>query len=443
MKNWKCSKYTSLIKPFESKDLLLHNSFMGAVAIIPANYSKYLKNAITLGIPQSELDGNPLKELCDGGFFVPSEIDEEKVVTEILIRERDWFSFSMIILPHENCNFRCQYCYEKFEKGKMNADIKNGLKILVDHKAKIFKEIRVSWFGGEPLLAEDVIYELSESFINCCKEHNIAYSSNITTNGYLLKPTVVDHLLDYNVKGFQVTLDGPEHIHNKNRKLAGGGGTYKEILSNLSAMQQRKDDFTVRIRINFNDYSISYIESWLLNEISPIFGNDWRFALSFYPIEKWGGRNDSYINVCDPKSIPKTKIKFNNTSLNLGFSELLIKGLLMPHGTICYASKTSSLVIGSDGTVYKCTVAFDDPINNVGTLYSSGELIINHENWDLWTNFKGNDAIKCDECAFYPSCQSKQCPLTAIKEGTPRCPLTTEEYQSLVTQIAYGKFKNL
>nr|WP_243687608.1 hypothetical protein [Methanobacterium formicicum] len=47
MERWKLSRYTKVIES-DSKDVLLHNSFMGAIAQIPPQKSrklkKYLKN---------------------------------------------------------------------------------------------------------------------------------------------------------------------------------------------------------------------------------------------------------------------------------------------------------------------------------------------------------------------------------------------------------------
>lgn len=33
----------------------------------------------------------------------------------------------LILLVHENCNFRCTYCYETFEKNKMDLKTVNGI----------------------------------------------------------------------------------------------------------------------------------------------------------------------------------------------------------------------------------------------------------------------------------------------------------------------------
>ena len=41
----------------------------------------------------------------------------------------------LIILPTEKCNFRCTYCYEDFELGKMPEAVQRGIENLITHRA--------------------------------------------------------------------------------------------------------------------------------------------------------------------------------------------------------------------------------------------------------------------------------------------------------------------
>lgn len=435
---WKLSNYTSLVKS-DSGDLLLHNSFMGAVARIPANRSTITSSLLKQSLNVSDADREALEELYDGGFLVDSTLDERSYVDEILKHERDSLRFSLIILPHENCNFRCVYCYEDYTRGKMRKDVIAGLKALVNKKTSKYKELHVSWFGGEPLLASDVIFELSDSFIDSCDKDGISFSSSMTTNGYLLTEDVVDRLFKRNIRTFQVTLDGPAFIHNRNRKLAGQGGTYEKILNNLKAMSHRDEDFLVRIRVNFDNYSAEVIESWLRDELSQFFARDNRFALSFESIGKWGGVNDGNLDVCNPELASPLILKFIQTSLFLGFSDKTLKSYLMPQGNVCYAAKESSIVVGSDGKIYKCTVAFNDSRNVVGQLYPDGEIAFDNNRLRLWTQLDNMDTSWCDRCSFYPSCQGRKCPLSSMKQNIPSCPMDKTKYEALIKLAVYGR----
>jgi uncharacterized protein len=72
----------------------------------------------------------------------------------------------LIFLVTEQCNFRCTYCYENFEKGKMSDDVIEGVIKYVEKRGPQLKNLNVHWFGGEPLLALDVIEKLSNQMLD-------------------------------------------------------------------------------------------------------------------------------------------------------------------------------------------------------------------------------------------------------------------------------------
>jgi uncharacterized protein len=435
---YRLSKYTSEVK-CGTGDLLLHNSFMGAIARVPSVYVNELQYYLVKGIDQDDLNNTRLKELCQQGFFVPIELDEEDAISRVLRKERE-SAFHLIILPHENCNFRCTYCYETFERGKMKREYIEGLKNLVEVKTRSYKRLLVSWFGGEPLLAKDIIYELSYNFLNTCDKNGVEYSSNITTNGYFLTPDVTDSLLSRGIRSYQVSVDGPENIHDKNRMLIGGQPTYMIILSNLITLAERTDNFDVTIRINYNDELIRDIDKFFAD--FKIFSADKRFDLSFHPIGKWGGPNDSELNVCDDDSAWLKGLELSEKAKMYGFISNKLKDSLNSHSFTCYAGKESSIVVRSDGTICKCTVALEDPRNHVGKLTREGNLIIDASLWEKWVNPELTGNNKCKSCSFQPSCQSRSCPLLALDSGEPPCPVTPTQYDSFVKFVAFGKIQD-
>jgi uncharacterized protein len=111
---------------------------------------------------------------------------------------------------------------------------------------------------------------------------------------------------------------------------------------------------------------------------------------------------------------------------------------LASHGSTCYAGRESSIVIGSDGRLYKCTVAFDDERNHVGWLRADGVLDIDQAKFRLWVTTDHLETGKCNSCWFHASCQSRACPLVAMDSGTPPCPTQKEEMQELIQIAAYG-----
>lgn len=92
-----------------------------------------------------------------------------------------------------------------------------------------------------------------------------------------------------------------------------------------------------------------------------------------------------------------------------------------PTKMICYAANPNSLVIGSDGLVYKCTVAFDLKENIIGKI-QNGEVNLNFTKHKMWVNNGFENSDKCCDCKFVPVCYGKFCPLEKIINKKEPCP---------------------
>lgn len=114
---------------------------------------------------------------------------------------------NLILFPTERCNLRCVYCYEDFQVGRMRPDVVSAIKALLDRRSADLDALDLSWFGGEPLLAKDIVYDLSEYAQQRAKA-GLSYRANMTTNGYLLDVDTASRLVALGVTFFQISLDG-------------------------------------------------------------------------------------------------------------------------------------------------------------------------------------------------------------------------------------------
>lgn len=74
------------------------------------------------------------------------------------------------------------------------------------------EKLGITWFGGEPLLASDIIDYISKKL----KEHNIIYGCKITTNGSLLdRSNALKALNLWNVEKIQITIDAVGDEYNR------------------------------------------------------------------------------------------------------------------------------------------------------------------------------------------------------------------------------------
>ncbi|WP_231186210.1 4Fe-4S cluster-binding domain-containing protein [Streptococcus equi] len=103
------------------------------------------------------------------------EKELERTLAKINAADEKLLEFT--ILTHGDCNFRCKYCYEKFENISMTIEVEEAIvefaeKLLSEGK---FERFSVQWFGGEPLLGYRTIVRLSEKFLELCSRYDIGY----------------------------------------------------------------------------------------------------------------------------------------------------------------------------------------------------------------------------------------------------------------------------
>ena len=316
----------------------------------------------------------------------------------------------LVILPTEQCNFRCEYCYQDFSMGRMPPNVIGGIKRLLERRTDDLSYLQLSWFGGEPLLAEDIVLDISNYALGLCRDKGVTYiKGDITTNGYLLTPELMQKLTEAEQKHFHISLDGIGAVHDKTRHLISGRGTFDTIWRNLIALKETLYDFSILLRLHYSGDELSRTEE-LCRSVNDSFGGDERFRVMLKSIEDYGGSGSG---------------KFKPISREEGriISEKLITQL-MPDilsfnlnedraPQICYAAHPNNLVIRADGRIGKCAVAFQNPRNDIGQIDENGHLHIDNSMLQPWMA----GFIDYDE-------QLLVCPYTGIRkldEGAPAC----------------------
>ena len=270
-KQWKKSLYTYVVK--DDDKIILYNTSTKLMA-----YSHKVDNIEILLSGQNCQDYELKRKMINDGFIVPTEADEKgeamlKYYEQIFER-----SLSLTIMPTEQCNFRCQYCYESFKRGRMSDDVVRGIYKFLQRNISSYSRLNLHWFGGEPLLAMDIIENLSNDIIDLCKKTHTPFTAGITTNGYLLTDEIIKRLIKCRVLDYQITIDGSKEIHNKYRVLADGSPTYDRILNNLRNIKNsiKTSMVSIIIRVNVTQESMSGLDAFI-DQMEKEFGSDSRF----------------------------------------------------------------------------------------------------------------------------------------------------------------------
>lgn len=126
------------------------------------------------------------------------------------------------------CNQKCLYCAIN-ESAKEELDTRKVFRI-IDELALLGTE-RISFTGGDPLLRDDlsdiIDYTISKGILVA-----------VNTNGRLVRKCI-DKL--YHASQATLSLDGPEHIHDKIR----GQGSYNNVIDAFRLLRARNIPITV------------------------------------------------------------------------------------------------------------------------------------------------------------------------------------------------------
>lgn len=303
--------------------------------------------------------------------------------------------FKLILYPTEQCNFRCLYCYEDHLGSKMSRQLVDAIKSFLQKKIPLLKLFELEWFGGEPLLAKDIVCEITSYSFELCQKNNVTFVSTMTTNGFLLDTTTFRQFLSIGIKSFQITFDGDRDNHNHFRIMPNYPiGTFNTIWNNLIRFKDEIiDDFSIAIRCHLTAINIESVEK-LLGQITETFANDSRFFVHLKEVSALGGPNDKQLKLLNKAErielVSSLKNKFNKLNyVDIG------------EDYICYAAKPNCIAIRSNGNIIKCTVAMDDEMNQVGKMCLDGTLSIDQDKFFLWSKgFENMDKLQLD-CPYY------------------------------------------
>jgi uncharacterized protein len=308
------------------------------------------------------------------------------------------------------CNFRCSYCYQSHSRDVLAAENLDKTFAYINNMLPEYDELKVHWFGGEPLLRLRWIEIASKELRTICDKFGKIYYAAITTNGSLFQRDTALLLKNLGVKQIQFTLDGEEAVHNSLRLKKNGTGSYNEVMNAISIAIEEK--FTIFLRINLSLKSTHNLKALLMD----------------FKNRGWSS-NDFMIYLNEMKqhsnSLNMSDIYFKSVA---DYSTYLIDCLkllkefgypiprLKPVDVNCAFDKPSSVLFGTDGNLYHCTTGTDRAlgiINDEGLIVEESErrkAIHSREPWD---------DPHCAKCTSLPMCMGGCAYLD--EEGKTKC----------------------
>lgn len=352
--------------------------------------------------------------LYDGNFSIISqECLQQLILHKIIVKEEDLYNYyykqrtvflessldfshlGLVLVPTSNCNFACSYCFEGKKQAKyMSEEVVNSLISFINENKKA-ETLSITWYGGEPLMA----FNLIEKITNRIKTETKLKirEQSIVTNGYLITNKVIDFMRSNHFDSIQITLDGDEQTHNQSRFLkTTHHSTYQRIIENIDKLIKLLPKCHIKIRVNvdkrnqddfinvFNKFQTLYKE-YSNVDVYP----------GFIREETEDGNKMCYNSLCNTAAYSFYK-NLSEKGINVNFFPFHKK-------KGCMTNRLSSYIIGSSGEIYKCWNDVNHPEKVIGSILED-----KMQNTSLFYRYiyetSPFNSNQCKNCLVFPVC---------------------------------------
>lgn len=384
----------------------LYDTYTNRLINIQKEHYVELNRLQKLGIEQYKslgLCNKPYKDilvLMNKGLLKPPHIEsiqhpETKYVKHLVDRCINDVTLQIT----RDCNFSCRYCLfasnsqveRAHEKKHMTLDIaKCAIDYMYSHSSDM-QEVRVSFYGGEPLMNFPIIEKAVQYAEKLFKTKPVKYS--MTTNGSLLNDSIVQFLVKYHFH-ITISLDGISEIQNSHRKfLATGNNTFDVVYNNV-----------LYIKNNYLDYFKNYVtfnpvlfKDESLDEAYQVFKNlEIPINKVFFRYANLSGIdyiNSGLITQSSSSEVAKLYEESANRPLTSAFKNKSTIPCVWHHGGPCIPG-VKCLFVDINGVFYPC----EKIIENSGLSIGSIETGINIDKVNKFINIGKLTEHRCKKC---------------------------------------------
>lgn len=346
-------------------------------------------------------------KLVKNGFFIDQNRDEKEELKKLFdIAKKGDKALGILITTSRQCNFRCTYCYESFANEYFRYDETEKIFKYLKTNVNGRESLKVTWWGGEPLLAVDFIKNVSYKLIDFAKSHNLKYSAVMPTNAYLLKREVAEVLKDCCISTLQITIDGEKDYHNKRRVHVNGDetGTFDTIVKNVIENAELFDSIVLRINADKRnaDGIYSLLKTLLPVKEKIIFAL--RPTIEHHDINSppWMLSDEEFFNL---------RFDFVLKAKELGYQISI--GHIRPGTSFCSIYQSNNTIgVEPNGDVQVCPIFTGNHKERFGFLNNAGILEHNEAGKQYKTGVGSSpfDDEECHKCKALPICMGG-CPL--------------------------------
>ena len=407
----KISKYTFMFDE-NGQEYYVYNTLSNALMEIDKeSYSLLFESRNTQKLSTADFDEDLWEALCINNIISDNDTDDYlKYKASITNIRKQRTGMHLTLAPTMDCCFRCHYCFEKYkEKKYMTPEIMDQIIKYVTSYPEL-KNIKITWFGGEPLMAVPQIEEFYDKFRDIWQE---PFISNIITTGYHIDKESIRVMQKVGISSVQITLDGMKETHNKVKHLPSGEDVFERILSNIELLNDSAPEINITIRVNLTlENKEEYIPLHKLC-LTRFYGRSNITISPAFVLDRGTG------DICrSNNNIFFGHIERSKFILNLaknGINSVFVR-CPEPFFNECAIRNEMAIAFDPEGYAYKCWEVIGNKeyaigkLNDDGILTDINQTILNRQ---LYGADTFDDPI-CSQCKYLPICNGG-CPIQRIE----------------------------
>ncbi len=330
----------------------------------------------------------------------------------------------LTLIVTEDCNLRCRYCYQKNFYG--TAMPLETARIAVD-KSLHEGPLSLTFFGGEPLLQSEIIFETLKYARRRERELQIPVTAKVPTNGLLLNENLIEEAGSHGLF-ISLSFDGIRQAQDSGRVRRDGAGSFDAVVRSLRMLAAAGRPFSVYSVITPQNVrwfaesreflheqgarifvsAIDYTANWTGDAIAEL-NAQYRLVARFY------------------RNLLKRREHFHLEPFDSRISQHT-----RPKDWKRCCPGVTQITVGPDGTLYGCVEYFYRRLNSIGHVSS-------------WLDAKAVRAMslergglpdECQECGINERCNNNCACVnlrTTGKANVPPLSLCLTEQNTLFT----------
>ena len=344
------------------------------------------------------------------------------------------------------CNLNCTYCYlgEKKNTYMSLETAQRAIDIAVHEANKQHDQTLMVYFiGGEPLMAFNLMKDAVDYTKQKCRETNLICKFSTTINGTLITDEIIDFFIE-NTFELKVSLDGPEHVQNLNRRDYAGNGSFEKIMKNLPLLRKYEqatgNQISVASVVTSNNYQY-YAESFQflldlgIKKLES--GIDYYCAWSDEQLQELREQIEKVFGLY------KAYIQKNQEVIFWNLWEQYLKSFLTPCPFyVCKAGLTTCYVT-TDGGIYTCA---ELPEFKIGSVEEGLDVPRIREIIYL----EDREDAMCQECQYLRHCKTRGCQMAnyeihqnVYKPIKVNCEVTKWMYHLIKENLSEKQLNNM